>query len=70
MGKPGTMTYQDMASKFEKHVLGPDGNCNAVISHTRDRRNAKIGNATYCCFCEYLEPENVQTVLLGMEFVI
>jgi glutathione-regulated potassium-efflux system ancillary protein KefC len=66
MGKPGTMTYQDMASKFEKHVLGLDANYNVVISHMRDRRNVKIGDATYCCFWENLEPENVKTVLLCM----
>jgi predicted Kef-type K+ transport protein len=66
MGKLGTMTYDYMASKFEKHVLGLDANYNVVISHMRDRRNVKIGDATDSGFWENLEPGNVKTVLLCM----
>ncbi len=66
MGKLGTMTYDYMASKFGKHVLGLDANYNVVISHKKDRRNVIIGDATDSGFWENLEPGNVKTVLLTM----
>jgi glutathione-regulated potassium-efflux system ancillary protein KefC len=46
MGKLGTMTYDYMASKFGKHVLGLDANYSVVISHKQNRRNVIIGDAT------------------------
>jgi predicted Kef-type K+ transport protein len=66
MGKLGTMTYDYMASKFGKHVLGLDANYNVVVNHMRERRNVKIGDATDSGFWENLESGDVTTVLLAM----
>ena len=66
MGKLGTMTYDYMASKFGKTVLGLDANYNIVISHKREWRNVIIGDATDSDFWENLEPGDVKTVLLCM----
>ena len=66
MGKLGTMTYDYMASKFGKHVLGLDANYNVVVEQMRERRNVKVGDATDSGFWENLEPGDVKTVLLTM----
>jgi len=66
MGKLGTMTYDYMDSKFGKHVLGLDANYNNVVTHMREKRNVKVGNATDSGFWENLEPGNVKIVLLCM----
>jgi glutathione-regulated potassium-efflux system ancillary protein KefC len=66
MGKLGTMTYDYMASKFGKHVLGLDANYSVVISHKQNRRNVIIGDATDSDFWENLEPGDIKTVLLCM----
>ncbi len=66
MGKLGTMTYDYMASKFGKHVLGLDANYSVVISHKRENRNVIIGDATDSDFWDNLEPGDVKTVLLCM----
>jgi len=64
MGRVGTMTYDYMASKFGRHVLGLDADYNVVLSHKKLRRNVIIGDATDSGFWENLEPGNVSLVLL------
>lgn len=66
MGKLGTKTYDYMASKFNKRVLGLDADYGTVIEHRRQRRNVIIGDATDSGFWENLQPGNVKTVLLTM----
>ena len=67
MGRFGTTTYDFMASKFGKHVLGLDANYNVVLSHKRQRRNVIVGDATDSGFWENLQPGNVNLVLLTMK---
>jgi len=66
MGKLGTMTYDYMASKFGKHVIGLDADYSIVMNHKKDHRNVIIGDATDSGFWENLEPGNVSIVLLTM----
>ena len=66
MNKLGTMSYDYMASKFGKHVLGLDADYNVVLSHKKEHRNVIIGDATDSGFWENLEPGNVSIVLLCM----
>ena len=66
MGKLGTTTYDFLATKYGKHVLGLDADYNVVISHKKERRNVIIGDATDSGFWENLEPGNVNLVLLAI----
>ncbi len=66
MGKLGTMTYEYMASRYHKRVLGLDADYGTVIAHRRQHRNVIIGDATDSGFWENLEPGNVDIVLLAM----
>lgn len=66
MGKLGAMTYDFMASKYGRHVLGLDADYNTVLAHRRMRRNVIIGDATDSGFWENLRPGNVSIVLLCM----
>jgi len=66
MNKLGSMSYDYMAAKFGKNVLGLDANYNIVLAHKKERRNVIIGDATDSGFWENLEPGNVSIVLLCM----
>jgi hypothetical protein len=66
MSKLGTVTYDYMASKFGKDVLGLDADYNVVLGHKKDKRNVIVGDATDSGFWENLESGNVSTVLLAM----
>ena len=66
MGKLGTMTYDYMASRFGKSVIGLDANYNIVLNHKKEHRNVIIGDATDSGFWENLEPGDVSMVLLTM----
>ena len=66
MNKLGTTSYDYMASRFGKNVLGLDANYNVVLSHKKDRRNVIIGDASDSGFWENLEPGSVSIVLLCM----
>ena len=66
MGKVGTMSYDYMASKFGKHVLGLDADYSIVLAHKKERRNVIVGDATDSGFWENLESGNVSVVLLTM----
>jgi predicted Kef-type K+ transport protein len=66
MGKLGTMTYDYMASRFGKSVIGLDADYNTVLNHKKERRNVIIGDATDSGFWENLEPGDVSVVLLTM----
>ncbi|MCK5700611.1 MAG: NAD-binding protein, partial [Cyclobacteriaceae bacterium] len=66
MGKVGTMSYDYMASKFGKHVLGLDADYSIVLVHKKERRNVIVGDATDSGFWENLESGNVSVVLLTM----
>lgn len=67
MGKLGSMTYDFMASKYGKHVLGLDANYNVVLTHKKERRNVIVGDASDSGFWENLEPGDVRLVLLTMK---
>lgn len=66
MGRVGTTTYDFMASKFGRHVIGLDDNYSIVLEHKRARRNVIIGDATDSGFWENLEPGDVYLVVLTM----
>jgi predicted Kef-type K+ transport protein len=66
MGKVGTMSYDYMASKFGKHVLGLDADYNIALAHRKEGRNVIVGDATDSGFWENLESGNVTLVLLTM----
>ncbi len=66
MGKVGTMSYDYMASKYGKHVLGLDADYSIALAHKRERRNVIVGDATDSGFWENLERGNVSIVLLTM----
>ena len=66
MGKIGTTTYDYMASKYGKHVIGLDDDYNVVIKHKKERRNVIVGDASDSGFWENLEPGNVFLVVLTM----
>lgn len=66
MGKVGTMSYDYMASKYGKHVLGLDADYSTALAHKKERRNVIVGDATDSGFWENLERGNVSIVLLTM----
>ena len=66
MGRVGTMTYDYMASKFGRHVIGLDDDYIVVLGHKKQRRNVIIGDATDSGFWENLEPGDVYLVVLTM----
>ncbi|MCG8306996.1 MAG: cation:proton antiporter [Cytophagales bacterium] len=67
MGEVGATTYDYMASKFGKHVIGLDADYNIVLNHKKERRNVIIGDATDSGFWENLVPGNVNLVVLSIK---
>ena len=66
MSKIGTMTYDVMASKYGKKVMGIDSDIEKVTAHEKAQRNVIIGDATDAGFWDNLRPGNVKMVLLTM----
>ncbi len=58
------MTYDFMAAKFGKKVLGLDADYNVVIAHKQLRREVILGDVTDSGFWENLEQGNITLVIL------